>query len=51
MCIRDRYYILAYQGGGKTEEEARAAAAQSTQDMIVYLYYAYVMEMCIRDST
>ena len=41
--VLTQYYILAYQGGGKTEEEARAAAAQSTQDMIVYLYYAYVM--------
>lgn len=43
MDVLTQYYILAYQGGGKTEEEARAAAAQSTQDMIVYLYYAYVM--------
>ena len=41
--VLTQYYILAYQGGGKTAEEARAAAAQSTQDMIVYLYYAYVM--------
>lgn len=41
--VLTQYYILAYQGGGKTEQEARAAAAQSTQDMIVYLYYAYVM--------
>ena len=26
-----------------SEEDARAKAAESTQDMISYLYYAYVM--------
>ena len=41
--ILTQYYILGYKDSGMTEEEARAKAAENTQDMISYLYYAYVM--------
>lgn len=41
--VLSQYYILAYKDGGMSEEDARAKAAESTQDMISYLYYAYVM--------
>ena len=41
--ILTQYYILGYKDGGMSEEDARIKAAENTQDMISYLYYAYVM--------
>ena len=41
--ILTRYYILGYKDSGMSEAEARAKAAEDTQDIISYLYYAYVM--------
>lgn len=41
--ILTKYYILGYKDNGMSEEDARAKAAENTQDIISYLYYAYVM--------
>ncbi len=41
--ILTQYYILGYKDSGMSEEAAREKAAENTQDMISYLYYAYVM--------
>lgn len=41
--VLSRYYILSYKAKGKTETEAQKLAAQDTEAMIGYIYYAYCM--------
>lgn len=41
--ILSQYYILAYEGQGKSKADACKLAAQDTEEMISYIYYAYCM--------